>query len=184
MSQLTIEEFYAPECRFEEAANSILRAAGLKVLADYLAPAATGEADENIKAVPDDVCDSIFELGQVSDDIRVFRDDASLDGGLASEPAGFEGVLTITHRIPVSDAGAGPGEIVKCYKRLCLQRGKIRVLLRSTAKPFKDLLPEYDVTDIAIIQPERHVAGERSANEAKERFRIRYIPTEGMYPSG
>jgi hypothetical protein len=180
---MTIDEFYAPEIAFEPTAAQILKAAGFQVVSDFL-PIDPLTGNPNIKGVPDAATFVEFEMGDVSDDPRVFRADAGLDGALASEPAGFEGVLKITHRVPVDDQPVPPGEHPGCYRRLCLQRGRIRALFRDTARPFKDLIPAYDIQSIALIQPDRRIDGDRSANQATERFRIRWIPAYGEYPVG
>lgn len=183
MSQLTIDEFYAPELQFEAAAAALLKAAGFKVVSDFL-PIDPQTGNPNTKGVPDDACFVEFQMGDVDDSTRIFREDDSLDGDLASEPAGFEGILTITHRVPVDDQPVAPGENPSCYRKLCLQRGKVRVLFRDTARPFKDLISAYDIQSIALVQPDRRIDTDRSANQATERFRIKWVPAPDEYPSG
>lgn len=175
---MTIDEFYAPELHFEPAAATLLAAAGLEVVSAFL-PVDPATGQPNTTGIPDDACWVEFQMGDVSDDTRVFRTDAGLDGGYASEPAGFEGILTVTHRVPVDDQAPPPGENPDCYLRLCRQRGVIRRLFRDSARPFKTLIPAYDLQSIQLIQPDRRIDADRSANQATERFRIRWIPAEG-----
>lgn len=165
--------FLAAERHFETAAAQILRDGGLKVVSPFVPMNADGTPQE----LPDDCAWPVFELGDVDDGRRVFRDNPAWQGGTSSMPAGFEGVLEIHHRVRVTDrltqAGAG---IPECYARLCDQRGLIRALFLEDENPFADLLPDFDILAIRIIQPDRNVQIVKQANQAVERFRITYAP--------
>ena len=179
MPAFDFDAYNAFELEFEQAAAAILVAGGFAVVSPF-APIDPDTGAPNLTGIPDRSCIVEFEAGEIADDVRAFRTDATLDSGLASEPALGTGTLKITHRVPVGDLPTAAGDVPGCYEQLLIQRGKIRTLFMSARRPFQ-AHALYDVLSITLTTPSRRVDGERHANQATESFRLTWMPREGLW---
>lgn len=181
---MTIEDFLAAESYFEPAACSLLRTKGFNVASPFVqVTGSNANGDPILAPTPDDACTVIFHLGESDPEIRAFI--TTSRGTSHAMNAGFEGILEITHHVPVNSPGSSPadvpGEAPGCYRRLLRQRGAIRALFLEHEDPFETFLPQIDILSITLVAPERGVARERAVNHATERFRIRFMPAAGAF---
>jgi hypothetical protein len=178
MKKPTFAELYAFELNIETAAAAVLTTGGFTVISPFVQLDASGQPVD-LKSVPENHCTVEFSAGDTDATSKVGYTDANgvLTGD--ADEFGWEGELAIVHRVGMDDLPPKPGEPLGCYAKLCRQRGMIRALLLGPHRPFKDSLNWYSILSIRLVQPERRVDQPRQANEATERFRIRFLPARG-----
>lgn len=171
----SIRDFLTAELHFETASALILKDAGLTVVSAFIPLNADGSP--NLNEMPEHCAWVTFEMGDCDDTQRAFRTNPDFLGGLSSMPAGYEGILEVWHRVPVTDQAPPTGRDPGCYPRLCAQRGHIRALFLEDENPFSGRLPLFDIRSIRLVQPDRTVQREKQINQAVERFRIAWSPS-------
>jgi hypothetical protein len=182
---MTYEQFLAVESYLEPAVARLLTDRGVRgVRSPFVRVVGFSPNQEPVlEDLPDEVCWATFTLTRIDPTSRVFAQTAA--GDQRSVPGVIEGTIEVFHRVPAGDVNAAlaPGSDPACYVRLAQQRGVIRAALCEDADPFAALLPEIDVLEIQIADPEKSVDRERSANQATERFTVRLAPRAGSIVS-